>query len=130
MAYLAFDEFGAIRPEAPAAPRADAPTDSSRLSPLEWAVVALARNDSFASLREPGRLSVALGQLFGAKTNPRLADPRLEALRRMAVLSWHHRFAVPAREVRDFIAAGFTADQYETMLGSISAAGQKRGRLA
>ena len=130
MAYLAFDEFGAIEHAATADTAAPLAADPGRLSPLEWAVVALARQDTLASLSEPGRLSVALGNVFGKRTNPRLADPRLEALRRMAVLSWHHRFAVPARAVADFIAAGFTVDQYETMLGSISVAGQTRGRLA
>ncbi len=129
MAYMAFDQFGSVEHGGEVAAASPA-GDPGRLSALEWAVVALARQDTLASLREPGRLSVALGQLFGRKANPRLADPRLEALRRMAVLSWHHRFAVPAQEVSDFLAAGFTAEQYETMLGSISVTGRTRGRFA
>lgn len=120
MAYLAFDPIAGASAAAIAAP---APAEAeARLGPLEWSVVAIARNDSLGSLREPGPISVAMGNIFGRRTNPRLADPRLEALRRMAVLAWHHGFAVPVSEVKAFIAAGFTADQYETVAASIGAA--------
>lgn len=121
MAYLAFDAAEA-HTGGTSAMFAPAPVTEARLGPLEWQVVAIARNDSLGSLRAPGRLSVALGNVFGQRTNPRLADPKLEALRRMAVLAWHHGFAVPVSEVKAFLAAGFTADQYETMLASIGAA--------
>jgi hypothetical protein len=40
----------------------------------------------------------------------------------MAVLSWHFGFTVPGDDVSDFLSAGFTPDQYELMVGSISAA--------
>lgn len=123
MAYIDFRDTLPLA-AAPAAPRHDLipASERARLSPLEWSVIAIARMDKLSSLREPGRLSVALGNLFGKGANPRLADPRLEALRRMAVLSWHHGFAVPTSAVRAFLDAGFSTDQYETMLASISAA--------
>lgn len=92
-----------------------------RFSPLEWSVIALARRDSVSTLRKPGRIALALGVLFGERANPRLADPRLEALRRIAVLSWRRGYSVAPAEVRAFIAAGFSSDQYELMLDSISA---------
>lgn len=93
------------------------------LSALEWSVVVLAQRDRMASLARPGRLSMALGSVFGAyRTSPHLADPKLEALRRMAVLSWHRGFSVPAAELKAFLRAGFSASQYETLLASISAA--------
>lgn len=117
MAYLAFDEFGAVQQPATADRTAD-----DRLSALEWAVVVLARRDTLSTLREPGRLSIALGNLFGKRTNPHLADPKLEALRRLAVRTWHDRVSVPAQEMADFLAAGFTTGQYHTMLASIRAA--------
>ena len=124
MAYIDFNDTLAPAPVSAEAPRHDIiPAEPrARLSPLEWSVIAIARRDRLSSLRTPGRLSMALGSLFGRGANPRLADPRLEALRRMAVLSWHHGFQVPASAVRAFVAAGFTQDQYETMLASISAA--------
>ena len=40
----------------------------------------------------------------------------------MAVLSWHFGFTVPGEDVADFLAAGFSPDQYELMVRSISAA--------
>jgi hypothetical protein len=98
-----------------------APTSKSAgLSALEWSVVALARRDRVSSLGEPGRIATAMGRLFGTGNNPRLADPRLEALRRLAVLAWHHGYVVPKSEIKNFLSAGFTLDQFETMLKSIS----------
>ena len=95
----------------------------SRLSALEWSVVALAQRDRLSSLRHPSPMSIALGKVFGSRRrDPNLADPKLEALRRMAVLSWHRGYAVPVSELAAFFAAGFDTDQYETMLASISAA--------
>jgi hypothetical protein len=123
MAYIDFAETPAPAASVAPAPQHDiTPNEAGRLSPLEWSVVAIARRDRLASLREPGRISIAMGNLFGKGANPRLADPRLEALRRMAVLSWHHGFQVPVSAVRAFLAAGFTTDHYEAMLASISAA--------
>lgn len=93
---------------------------AGRLSALEWSVVALARRDSLSSLRTPGRVSRAMAALF-RQGNPRLADGKLEALRRMAVFAWHHSFQVPSSELRAFFDAGFTTHQYETMMTSIAA---------
>jgi hypothetical protein len=125
MAYVAFQEIGAARiardavlaQQGAAAIRPDA-----RLSALEWQVVALARRDRVSSLREPSRLTRAISNIFGESRNPRLADPSLEALRRMAVLSWHHGYSVPSHEVRAFLASGYSADQYELMVDSIAVA--------
>jgi len=103
--------------------RAVAIAEAAGLSALEWSVVALAQRDRISSLARPGRLSMALGSVVGAyRTSPHLADPKLEALRRMAVLSWHRGFSVPASELKAFLRAGFTASQYEALLASISAA--------
>lgn len=116
MAYLAFAET--------AAGYADLPLDGGRtatLSALEWSVVALARRDSLSTLRQPGRIAMAMGTLFGERPNPRLADPRLEALRRIAVLSWHHGYTVDGDEVRAFLNAGFDLRQYELVVDSIAA---------
>ena len=119
MAYLNFSEAAAgpltaVRPVA-------APAERASFGPLEWQVIALARRDGPMSLRRPGRLSTALGTLFGGH-KPRLADPRLEALRRIAVLSWRRGYAVAPHEVTAFLRAGFTPDHYELLLDSIEAA--------
>lgn len=94
----------------------------ARLSGLEWSVVALARNDRLSSLRRPGRMALALGILFKQPHNPMLADERLEALRRMAVLAWHHGYTVPSEELKRFLRAGFSPDQFELMMESIGIA--------
>ena len=54
--------------------------------------------------------------------NRMLADDRLEALRRIAVLGWHHGYSVPSHEVARFLRAGYSHGQYELMMDSISAA--------
>ena len=120
MTNLAYVQEDAMLDAAPASETAE-----PQLSALEWSVVAVARNDSLASLREPGRLGMAMAALFGGRQNPKLTDPRLEALRRVAVLAWHHGYTLPVSEIKAFMKAGFSADQFETLLASIS-----RGRAA
>jgi hypothetical protein len=121
MAYLNFSELHGSPVAMPADIR-----PASGFSGLEWQVVAIAQHDRLASLEKPGRLSVALGMIFGGESpNPKLADQKLEALRRVAVLAWHKGYALPRHEIRAFHEAGFTPDQYETLLASIS-----RGRAA
>ena len=126
MAYLTFPEGHAVTGQSSRQPQhdavsLDAATAAPSLSALEWLVVAVGKRDRLSSLQQPGRLSMALGALFGPQRNPRLADERLEALRRIAVLSWHYGYVVPGREVSRFIAAGFTPEQYELVVDSISA---------
>lgn len=127
MAYLAFAETAVGSAAAPAPVRLQ---PRPAFSPLEWSVIALARRDRIASLREPGRIAVAMGVLFGERPNPRLADPKLEALRRMAVLSWLYGYEVDTSEIRRFVQAGYDLRQYELMVDSIAAdkarAGQRR----
>ena len=129
MAYAAFQELGGTAAAwrgdgaGPSHGAAAAPRD--QLTALEWSVVAIARKDSRASLREPGRFSTALRALF-KQPNPKLADERLEALRRVAVLTWRDGYTIPSRELRSFLAAGFTAVQYEAMVDGIGAAKSRR----
>jgi hypothetical protein len=122
MAYLAFAETtGGDVVETALHQLLRPPVGESRLSALEWSIVALAGRDTLATLRTPGRMVIAMGVLFGGRPNPRLADEKLEALRRMAVLAWHHGYVLPSWEIRAFVAAGYTIEQYETLLKSISA---------
>lgn len=123
MAYLDLAEMAG---NAAALPASLSIREETKLSALEWQVVAIAQRDRLSSLDAPSRLSVALGVIFGGERgNPRLADPKLEALRRMAVLSWHRGFRVAQSEIQRFHAAGYTPGQLETLLTSIS-----RGRAA
>lgn len=120
MAYVAFAEDGAVGGVAPLLRRWTT-VATPRFSALEWSVIAIARRDRLSTLRTPGRMAVALGRLFGERHNPRLADPALEALRRMAVLTWHYGYSIASAEVRAFVDAGFTTDQYELLVTSIAA---------
>ena len=99
-----------------------------RLSALEWSVVAMAERDGLSSIREPGRFLSALGSVFGVRRPNRLANDRLEALRRMAILAWHHHWNVPKWEIAAFLRAGFSIDHYELVQDSIGQARSSRSR--
>jgi len=109
MAYLnhssAFAVAGASAVPAPWAAQDDGRTE---FSPLEWTVIALARRDQISSLSEPGPIARALGSLFGLGRQSSLADPQLEALRRLAVHAWHKGYKLPVSEIKRFFAAGFS----------------------
>jgi hypothetical protein len=100
---------------------------AARLSALEWSIVAMAERDRFSSLREPGPLLSALSSLFGVRRPNRLANDSLEALRRIAVLAWLYRWNVPKSELKQFLDAGFSLEQYELIQTSI---GQARAATA
>jgi hypothetical protein len=90
-------------------------------SALEWSVIRLARLDRMWTIRPLGRVRRFWNWLIN-RGNPQLANEKLEALRRMAVLSWNFGFTVPGKDVGDFLSAGFTPDQYELMVSRINAA--------
>ena len=98
----------------------------TRFSALEWSIVALAERDGLASIRTPNRMLSALGSIFGYSPPNRLANDRLEILRRVAIFAWNGGWNVPKKEVSDFIEAGFTTDHFELIQLSISEA--RRGR--
>ena len=98
------------------------PVAAPEFSELEWSIVRLARRDGLWTLRTYGRVRRFFRWMTGLGINPKLADPRLEAIRRIAVLSWNFGFTVPGDDVADFIAAGFSHDQYELLVSSVSAA--------
>jgi len=99
-----------------------APAVAARLSALEWSIVAMAEHDSLASIREPSRYTRILRAFFGLKTPNRLANDRLETLRRVAILAWHYGWNVPKSEFAAFRAAGFSDDQFELMQKSVGQA--------
>jgi len=117
MAYLDLEHPFA----APATARtaADAPATPG-FSALEWSVIAVARRDKISSLSEPGPVSRAFGGLFGLGKTSRLAEPKLETLRRLAVHAWRRGYALPASEVSAFLTAGFTMAQAELLVASVT----------
>ena len=120
MAYLARIETLDSQPVA-LLPLAGPESAKPGFSPLEWSVIRLAKIDRLWTIRAPGRLRRLWNWLL-ARGNPSLANEKLEALRRMAVLTWHYGFTVPSEDIRNFLSAGFSPDQYELMAGSINAA--------
>lgn len=87
-------------------------------SALEWLVIGVARKDPLSSLDTPGRLARAMRSLFGLGARSRLAEGRLERLRRMAVLAWHRGWRLPESEVAAFLR-DYSGSQLETLLAAI-----------
>ena len=106
----------------PSSLRTAAPGEAcADLSALEWMVVELARHDRLSSIRPASMLRTLGVRLFGLKAANRLADPRLEALRRVAVYGWRRSGRMPDEEVDAFLAAGFSFDQMMLALSAIRA---------
>ena len=101
----------------------------AEFTPLEWSIIRLARVDRLWTIRPMG-LVRRIWNWFLNRGNPALANERLEMLRRTAVLSWHFGFTVPGDDVADFLSAGFSPDQYELMVSSITAAASSPVRIA
>lgn len=126
MAYLDLQNGVALAPSFPAGIAAVEPAPAAMLSPLEWLVVAIAEHDGLASLHAPSRLTSVLGALFGSRRRPGLASPRLEVLRRVAVLLWQRRAIGPA-EASGFHDAGYSAAQLGLVAASIAAGRARQG---
>jgi hypothetical protein len=92
---------------------------ATEFSQREWTIIRLAREDGLSSLREESEFTAFLRLIFGVTRKPPLSNPRLEALRRIAVLSWHHGYNIASSEVGSFLAAGFSPDHYDAMLAHI-----------
>ncbi|RJF90995.1 hypothetical protein [Sphingomonas cavernae] len=81
---------------------------TATFSACEWTIVELARHDSPASLYEPGRGRRLVETIFGIRRANPLADPRLEALRRMAVLLRRGLARLSPDEIARFLGFGFS----------------------
>lgn len=123
MAYLDFrqPEFAPAAGFMPFVRAADAvakPAEAG-FSALEWLAIALGRRDHLGSLRAPGRFGSTLARIFGSRGESRLANPRLEALRRVAVLAWHHGYNVPRSELAALFEQGVSQDQAELLIDHV-----------
>ena len=102
--------------------------EATTFTQREWAIVRLARDDNLASIREEGRLGRAIRLIFGVERKNPLSDGKLEALRRIAVLSWHHGYNVAPSEIGDFLNAGYSERQYEVLADRVVAQRADRSR--
>lgn len=97
------------------------------LSATERGAVKLARLDKTASLKPTGRVYRMAQAAFGLPSRPnRLADPRLEGLRRFGVAVAHGGQAMVDREEAQLKALGFSVGQIAS--AAALAAGLRRGR--
>lgn len=126
MAYLEFAECGGAGAAIAATSAYEALCPAPRFSALEWWVIAAAQRDRLTSLDAPGPVARLLGALFPSNDDDGDADPRIEALRRMAVLAWHKSYVIPKWEIEGFRRAGFTLDHYELLQASIASAKAKQ----
>ena len=131
MAYLNFAEHGGTAPLNFLLPQAVAAREEvTEFDAREWTVVKLAREDRLSSVRPESSLGRALRFVFGVERQNELSDPKLEALRRIAVLSWHHGYNIASSALREFFEAGFSHRQYELLLKHIGTARAARVRRA
>lgn len=80
------------------------------LSTLEQTVVALAAFDHRRTVEPAGRFCRFLYDVFGGSPSTKLANDRLEALRRFAVLYHYDGANVDPNERSAFLAAGFDCE--------------------
>jgi len=113
---MAFLDLSEPRPARAVAP----PTTHMSFDGREWLVIALSRGDTTSSLEEPGRFRRTLETFFKIRRANRLADPRLEALRRMAVLLRIGGASASADERAGFLSAGFTSAQFGALAGHVA----------
>lgn len=98
------------------------------ISTLERRTIELSLRDARSSIDEPTRMRRALARLLSPPRQTRLADPRLEALRRFAVLYRLHGSAMRTEEVDRLLTAGFAATQavaFERQIDSLLDRGRR-----
>jgi hypothetical protein len=118
---IAHSALFAVPQGAPRSAEAPAPfVVTQPLSDLERRVVVLAREDKLATLRPVRTRSWLARLLLGpASPSPVLANERLEALRRLAVQTWHHGYTLPASAVGEARQAGFSDAQIGAVIDLI-----------
>ena len=78
------------------------------LNDLEWRVVEMARSDGPRSIQPDGPFTKFLRDFFGLPIARKLANDRLEALRRFCVRAWFWDL-VQSQDVRALMRAGYTS---------------------
>ena len=122
MAYRSFATHPLALSEGFESQRTAAPSpEEARFAPLELKVIALAEADPVASIGSPTRSRRFFERWFGFKLPRPLANERLEALRRFAVLARVSGGRLPAEEVKHFLTAGFSLLQARALQRRASA---------
>lgn len=85
------------------------------LTNLDWQVVEIARADGPRSINPDGRLTLFLRDFFGLPMTRKLANEKLEALRRFCVRAWFWDL-IRSRDVRALMETGYTsADVFQIL---------------
>lgn len=103
-----------FRPFDPVFDRADT------LTAIERRVVELARGDGLDTLRPPRKRGWLARLVLGATpASPRLANEKLEALRRLAVRAWHQGYTLPVSALEEAQAAGYSENQIGAVIDTV-----------
>jgi hypothetical protein len=120
MAFIEFSETAGVTVIGPRVPATLAAKAATPLSQLEWRVVELARNDGLVSLRPQRKRSWLSRFVLGPNPpSPMLADEKLEALRKLAVLAWHHGYTLPSSAMKQAVSAGYSEWQVGQVIDAI-----------
>ena len=90
----------------------------SSLGALEWKVVEVARRDRGRDIDPDSFLARIAHILLGTPLASRLADSRLEALRRFCIRAWHGG-TVRTDDVRRLIEAGYSVGDLSRILAHV-----------
>lgn len=96
------------------------------LTSLEQSVVALAAVDAPKSIRKPGMLARVASRIFGGRPANQLADPRLETLRRFAIIIRTNSGPEDPGESEVLARAGFTKEAEAEIRGLLRSLDQGR----
>ena len=84
------------------------PTPTRPLDDLDWRVVEIARTDGPRSLNPDGRFTRFLRDFFGLPVARKLANEKLEALRRFCVRAWYWDL-VRSKDLNTLMNAGYSS---------------------
>ena len=94
-------------------------TQRSSLTDLDWQVVGIARADGPRSLNPDGLLNRFVESLFGFPVARKLANEKLEALRRFCVRAWYWDL-VRSKDLRMLMNAGYSSAAVFQILAHIA----------
>jgi hypothetical protein len=87
---------------------AQQPPQNGPLDDLDWRVVEIARSDGPRSLNPDGRFTRFLRDFVGLPVPRKLANEKLEALRRFCVRAWYWDL-VRTKDLRMLMNAGYSS---------------------
>lgn len=89
------------------------------LSPLDWKVIEMARQDGPRSINPDGPFTRFMRHFFGLPITHKLANESLEALRRFCVRAWYWDF-VRISDVRALAKAGYSSADLLQILAHVA----------